>query len=165
VRVPRGLLFQVLITIRRTFQALDQALQPFLEEGWLTTVNAADPGAPPKQSALTIIATGEVQISSILNSPSPTRYIFYDAPLKELDENSTFTPALSPMASASFSSTVGARWVIPKLAREKILYYVNMAHAKGIAVRITNPIDFPVWIRYVVVSFPCFLPSTIRPYN
>jgi hypothetical protein len=98
------------------------------------------------------------QISSILNIPGPTRYIFYDAPLKELDENPMFTPSLSPMASASFSSTVGSRWVIPKLARKKILQYVKMGHDRGITVRITKPIDFPVWLRCVVAPLALLLP-------
>jgi hypothetical protein len=117
-------------------------------------VDAGDPGAQPKESALTIIATGNTQISSVLNSPGPNRYIFYDAPLKELDENPMFTPSFSPMASASFSSTVGSRWVVPKLARKKILQYVKMGHDKGITVRITKPIDFPVWLRCVVDPLP-----------
>jgi len=88
---------------------------------------------------------------SIMNSQGPLRYIFYDAPLKGLDGDPDFGPAISPMASASFSSLVGSRWVIPKLAKQKILEYVNMAHSKGIAVRVTEPIDFPVWIRCVVL--------------
>lgn len=115
-------------------------------------MDTGNPQAPPKQSALTIIATGNVEIPSFLNSPNPIRYIFYDAPLKELNGNPPFMPDLSPMASASFSSLVGSRWVVPKLAKNKILEYVGMAHSKGIAVRVTEPIDFPVWIRCVVGS-------------
>jgi len=138
----------------RTFDALDDALQPFLEEGWLTTVDTTDPQAPPKRSALTIIVTGNVPIPSIMNTKGPLRYIFYDAPLKNLDENPMFSQAFSPMASASFSSLVGSRWVIPKLAKKKILEYVGKAHSKGIAVRVTEPIDFPVWIRCVASSAP-----------
>lgn len=130
---------------------MDAALQPFLQSGWLTTVNTTNPQAPPKQSALTIIVNGNVQIPTSLDSPNPLRYIFYDAPLKELGENPIYTPALSPMASASFSSIVGARWIVPKLAKEKIVEYVVKAHARGIAVRITNPIDFPAWVRCVVI--------------
>lgn len=79
--------------------------------------------------------------------------MFYDAPLNELDGNPMYTPALSPMASATFSSLVGSRWMVPNLAKKKILRYVQTAHDKGIAVRVTEPIDFPVWIRYVVVPF------------
>lgn len=130
---------------------MDAALQPFLDKGWLTTVDTTNPGSQPKQSALTIVVTGNVPLPSILNSQGTLRYIFYDAPLKGLDGNQDFDPAISPMASASFSSLVGSRWVIPKLAKQKILEYVNLAHSKGIAVRVTEPIDFPVWIRYVVL--------------
>ena len=138
-----------------TLEALDLALQPFLLKGWLTTVDTRNLGAPPKQSALTIIITGGASPpQSILSSLNPIRYMFYDAPLKELDDGSVYTPAISPMASATFSSLVGSRWVIPHLAKKKILQYVNMAHEKGIAVRVTEPIDFPVWIRYVVAPFP-----------
>ena len=139
--------------LSRTFDALDAALQPLLARGWLTTANATNPDEPPRQSALTIVVTGNVPLPSIMNTKGPLRYIFYDAPLKELDGNPMFNPTFSPMASASFSSLVGSRWVIPKLAREKLLDYVHMAHSKGIAVRVTDPIDFPVWIRCVVLTF------------
>ena len=44
--------------------------------------------------------------------------------------------------------------MIPRLAKERILEYVKTAHNKGIAARVTEPIDFPVWIRCVVVSLP-----------
>jgi len=131
------------------FDALDEALQPFLAEGWLTTVDATNPRAPPRQSALTIVVTGDVPVSKLLDSPGPLRYMFYDAPLQDLDSNPAFTPALSPMASAPFSSIVGSRWVIPKLAEKRIREYVKIAHARGIAVRITKPIDFPVWLRNI----------------
>jgi len=33
------------------------------------------------------------------------------------------------------------------LAKKKILEYVNIAHEKGMTVRVTQPIDFPLWIR------------------
>jgi len=129
-----------------TLQAIDAALQPFLEEGWLTTVNTTNPRAQPRESALTVVITGTYPIPTIPNSQN-RRYMFYDAPLKELDQNPLYTPEVSPMASATFSSIVGARWVIPRLARGRILHYVRIAHDKGIAVRITEPIDFPVWLR------------------
>ena len=140
--------------VYRTFDALDAALQPFLQNGWLTTLDTTTPGSPPKRSALTIVVTGNVPMPSIMNSQGPLRYIFYDAPLKGLEGDPEFDPTISVMASASFSSLVGSRWVIPRLAKQKILEYVNMAHSKGIAVRVTEPIDFPVWIRYVVCPPP-----------
>jgi len=140
--------------VRRTLDALDAALQPFLEKGWLTTVDTTNPGSPPRTSALTIVVTGNIPMPSVMNNQGPLRYIFYDAPLKELDGDPEFDPTVSPMASASFSSLVGSRWVIPRLAKKKILEYVNMAHSKGIAVRVTEPIDFPVWIRCVVCPTP-----------
>lgn len=121
-------------------------------------MDTTDPDARIKQSALTIIATGNVPLPGILNPRGPTRYIFYDAPLKELGGGQNYTPAISPMASAPFSDIVGPRWVIPKLAEKKILEYVKPAHAMGIAVRLTEPIDFPVWIRCVVVSFFSLIP-------
>jgi len=132
----------------QTLEALDTALQPFLQAGWLTTVNTNNLEVPPSISALTIIITGgDSPPQHILNSPNPIRYMFYDAPLKELDSNPVYTPTLSPIASATFSSLVGSSWVIPSLAKKKILRYVKMAHDKGIAVRVTEPIDFPVWMR------------------
>ncbi|KAF9653363.1 hypothetical protein BDM02DRAFT_3087593, partial [Thelephora ganbajun] len=145
--IPLQLVMNIQSDGPSTFEALDVALQPLLQAGWLTTVNATNPEAPLKPSALTIITTGNTRLSSILDSPNPIRYIFYDAPLMELGENSTFTPVLSPMASATFSSLVGARWVIPRLAVKRIHKYVKIAHRKGITVRVTKPIDFPAWIR------------------
>ena len=147
------------MTLRRTIGALDQALQPFLQQGWLTTVDTTNPQEPPRQSALTIVVTGNVQLPLFLNSPNPNpiRYMFYDAPLMDLAKNPIYTSLISPMASAPFSSIVGARWVVPKLAKQKIIEYVNIAHSRGIAVRITKPIDFPVWVRCVVIPFPSSL--------
>ena len=101
-----------------------------------------------RPSALTIVISGDIPIPS-LGASDPIRYMFFDAPLKELDKNPMFIPTLSPMASATFSSLVGSRWVIPSLAKKKIMHYVKIAHDKGIAVRVTEPIDFPMWIRYV----------------
>jgi len=117
-------------------------------------VDTINPGGPPKRSALTIITTGNTPMPSTPGSSNPIRYMFYDAPLEELDENPIFTPDVSPMASASFSSLVGARWVIPRLAKERIQHYVKIAHDKKIAVRITKPIDFPTWIRCAVTHLP-----------
>lgn len=150
----------------QTLEALDAALQPFLHADWLTTVDTRDPEAQLNQSALTIIITGgDSPPPSILDPPGPIRYMFYDAPLEQLDDGPMYTPALSPMASASFSSLVGLRWVIPKLAREKILHYVQIAHEKGIPVRVTEPIDFPVWIRCVAAPFPSSSLSLDRTFD
>jgi len=146
-RLPLQLVMNIQSDAPSTFQALDQALQPLLNQGWLTTVDTTDPGAQPKLSALTIFVTGDVPLPCFLDSPNPKRYIFYDAPLMELDGNDMYTPALSPMASASFSDVVGSSWVIPRYAAKKIQKYVDVAHDKGITARVTNPIDFPVWIR------------------
>lgn len=41
---------------------------------------------------------------------------------------------------------------MPRLAEKKIRQYVKIAHDKGIAVRVTKPIEFPVWIRCVAIS-------------
>ena len=130
------------------------ALQPFLHQGMLTTLDTRDPGASLNQSALTIIMTGCIEPSDTFDPQSPVQYMFVDAPLQQLDGNEGGGP-LSPlsntlMASATFSSLVGSRWVIPRLAKKKIVQYVELAHSKGIAVRVTEPIDFPVWLRCAV---------------
>ena len=148
-----------------TLEALDVALQPFLHEGWLTTVDTTNPTASLNHSALTIIVTGDPRDPPpprILYPLGPIRYMFYDAPLMELSEDSVYTPAISPMASVPFSSLVGSSWVIPKLAKRKILRHVKMAHDKGIAVRVTEPIDFPKWIRCVVTFLPIIHLSNVR---
>lgn len=145
--MPLQLVMNIKSDALPTFQALDQALQPLLSRGWLTTVDTRDPRPQPKLSALTILVTGNVPLSCFLDSPNPTRHIFYDAPLKELAGNNVYTPALSPMASASFSDVVGSSWIIPRFAAKKIRDHVGNAHDKGITVRVTQPIDFPVWIR------------------
>jgi len=134
--------------VSQTIDALDAALQPLLQARYLTTADTKTPGAPLRLSALTIVITGVDSVpESVLNPQGPIRYMFYDAPLKELDGNPMYTPDISPMASASFSSLVGSRWVVPRLARKKIKHHVQIAHSKGIAVRVTEPIDFPGWIR------------------
>lgn len=136
--------------VSRTLEALSETLQPFLQAGWLTTADTRIPGEQLRQSALTIVITGvDGPPPSIVNPPGSTRYMFFDAPLQELDNNPMYAPSLSPMASATFSSLVGPSWVIPKVAKKKLLRHIKIAHQKGIAVRVTEPIDFPVWIRNV----------------
>ena len=137
--------------VASTLEALSETLQPFMQAGWLTKVVPGGPGGQLIQSALTIVITGVdgPPPGLIIDPPNSTRYMFLDAPLEELN-NPVYTPSLSPMASATFSSLVGSSWVIPKLAKKKLLRYITTAHQKGIAVRVTEPIDFPVWIRCVV---------------
>jgi len=79
-----------------------------------------------------------------------TRDYFFDAPLGNL--NSTFTPALSPIASGDYQVLVG--WSGKSPANETILEtiatQVNQAHAAGIMTRYYDTPLTPIYARNAV---------------
>lgn len=127
-------------------------IQPLYKAGYLTTHDTSNSTSGMNWGALTIIVTGNVPVSSVITGDpnDHIRYIFFDAPLKELDDpNVNYTITLSPIAAASWSSTIGARWLVPSLARNKIQYYVEQAHSRGIQARFWETPSFPSWVRLV----------------
>ncbi|KAL0255276.1 hypothetical protein I308_100073 [Cryptococcus tetragattii IND107] len=94
-----------------TWPYLEAALEPFLSKGYLTTYNTTSNELIP--GPLTIVGTGNTPLHRVYYSPS--RYIFYDAPLLELYHPHTlpasqygpettihWNPTISPIASAKF---------------------------------------------------------------
>lgn len=81
-----------------------------------------------------------------------TRDYFFDAPLGNL--NSTFTPALSPIASGDYEALVG--WSGKSPANDTILEtiatQVNQAHAAGIMTRYWDTPLTPIYARNAVWS-------------
>jgi len=79
-----------------------------------------------------------------------TRDYFFDAPLGKLD--STFTPALSPIASGDYQLLVGWDGKSPANVTilETIADQVNQAHAAGIMTRYWDTPLTPIYARDAV---------------
>jgi len=148
--LPLQLLVRVLSDGSSGYELLKQTIQPFYKAGYLTTYNTSDPDANLVFGPVTVIVAGEVPVSKVVDRDpdDPIRYIFFDAPLDNLDDPSVnYTTTLSPIAAASWDSTIGLRWLVPSLARKKIRYYVDKAHARGIQARFSSTPSFPRWAR------------------
>lgn len=114
-----------------------KALEPLRERDWLTTVN----GSTIKPGPVTIIGTGSSPLSLI--APVNLRDYFFDGPLLNL-EAQNITRAISPIASAAFSSAIGQIHGTGLNATQKktLEKHVKDAHDKGISVRYW---DLPSW--------------------
>ncbi|KAL4895988.1 histone acetylation protein-domain-containing protein [Aspergillus ambiguus] len=90
---------------RETFEAVISALQPLREQGYLTTVKD---NRTVNYGAVTVIGTGNTPLDMVASVAD--RDYFFDAHLDTLDdsENSGITSLISPIASTSFSSAIGA---------------------------------------------------------
>lgn len=145
------------------YQLLLSALQPLHNSGYLTNYDRSPSNPSPTSlnySSITAIASGTTLLSSITSNTDQIRYIFFDAPLKDL-QNGEYNNTISPMASASWDSTIGSRWLVPSLARKKIREYVITAHSKSITTRFYKTPDIPRWARLVQMLPTWFFNSTI----
>lgn len=86
-----------------TFDAVVEALEPMRKKGWLTTHD----GKTLQKGPITVIGTGSTPRARV-EAQSP-RFVFYDAPLGRLgeDTNKNITSAVSLIASTSLKSVVG----------------------------------------------------------
>jgi len=148
--LPLQLVIRVLSDGSSGYELLKQTIQPFYKAGYLSTYNTSDPNAGLVFGPVTVIAAGNVPVSKVVDGDpdDPIRYIFFDAPLDNIDDpNVNYTTTLSPIAAAPWGSTIGLRWLIPSLARKKIKYYVDQAHARGIQARFFDTPSIPKWAR------------------
>ncbi|KAG9238338.1 hypothetical protein BJ875DRAFT_368149 [Amylocarpus encephaloides] len=129
---------------KATWEVVKKALQPLREKGYLTSTN----GTYLFPGPVTVIGTGNTPLSLV--QPIQSRDYFWDGPLPTL--NSTFsniTSLVSPIASTSFTSTIGPvlGTELSSVQLEKLRSQVKTAHGKGIKVRYWDQPGWPIGTR------------------
>lgn len=129
------------LSARSTFAKVYEALEPLRRAGYLTTWSAGQP--VPLRGLLTVVATGNSPLASVQalgHAPGTPRDLFLDAPLAAVagDLGGTYSPALSPLASADFKRTFKSAWLLPCIGRRRLRAMVAAAHARGIQTRFWN---------------------------
>ncbi|KAH8102445.1 hypothetical protein BXZ70DRAFT_969881, partial [Cristinia sonorae] len=136
---------QLLVDIKsdgfETLPFVLKALEPLRAAGYLTTFA----NGTLTTSAVTVIGTGNSPLE-IVKQLSPRDY-FFDAPLMQLDDpslNTTWGPALSPIASTDYEVAVGWHGIgaISTAQLANLTKFVGEAHARGIKARFW---DTPAW--------------------
>ena len=91
---------------------------------------------------------GNTPLNQLINTP--IRDVFFDAPLGNL--NSSFTPALSPIASGDYLPLVGwdGKTPLNDSIRQKISSLVQQAHSVGLLTRFWDTPLYPIFARNAV---------------
>ena len=99
-------------------------------------------------SARSQLIPGNTPLDQLINTP--IRDVFFDAPLGNL--NSSFAPALSPIASGDYQALVGwdGKTPINDTIREKISTQVQQAHSAGLMTRFWDTPLYPIFARNAV---------------
>ena len=113
-----------------------------MDEDWLTV---SEDGVL-RQGPLTIIGTGSTPLSRVLAAQQ--RYIFFDAPLVDLDQELRiddriveWSPHISPMASAQWL------WSSYYSNAASIKRFSDQAHKRGIKCRWWGVARWPTYLR------------------
>jgi hypothetical protein len=128
-----------------TWPAVEKALQPLRDAGYLSYFNGTDIIPGP----VTIIGTGNSPYDYI--SSQATRDYFFDGPLQNLNESYPYT--LNPIASASLKSLIGqsteevAITGLNSTQVDSLRSYVEDAHSKGIKTRVWDVSWWPIQKR------------------
>ncbi|GES64179.1 altered inheritance of mitochondria protein 6 homolog ARB_06966 [Aspergillus terreus] len=135
---------------RETFEAVIAALQPLRDHGYLTTLKD---NKTITYGAVTVIGTGNTPLEMV--GPVADRDYFFDAHLDTLDnpENSGITSLISPIASTSFTSAIGAVRlgedddVLTAQQLDTLRSQMKNAKAKGIGARYWGTPYYPIRTR------------------
>lgn len=137
------LLLDFKMNSHNVWTSVERQLEPLREAGWLTFwTNSSGLIKRP----ITVVASGDALLAQV-TANSTYRYIFYDAPLGQLNE--TFTTANSYYASAPLAGAVGA---VPfgQLSSEQqnaIQVQVAQANASGLVSRYWDTPSWPIGWR------------------
>ena len=134
-----------MLFLSRSFPMVFEALEPLRRKGYLTTYNTQTEKLD--SSAITVIVTCHSNVLGLVQALE-TRDMFMDAPLLDI-ANPSFTPSISPTAHMSFLRHFGNTWLIGN-HRERLRKVVDVAHEKGIMVRIWGVPNSPQWLRWVL---------------
>jgi hypothetical protein len=99
---------------------------------------------PPKSKLI----QGNTPLYQLIDTP--IRDVFFDAPLGNL--NSSFTPALSPIASGDYEALVGwdGKTPVNDAILEKISAPIQQAHSAGLLTRFWDTPLYPIFARNAV---------------
>jgi hypothetical protein len=140
--LPLQLMIDLKSDVKVSFPMVFEALEPLRRKGYLTTYNTQTEKL--NSSAITVIITCHSSVLGLVQALE-TRDMFMDAPLLDIADPS-FTSSISPTAHMSFLRHFGNTWMIGN-HRERLRKVVDVAHEKGIMVRIWGVPNSPQWLR------------------
>ncbi|KAF9760918.1 hypothetical protein IL306_004046 [Fusarium sp. DS 682] len=120
-----------------------KTLDPLRQKGWLSHVSDGKFVSRP----ITVVGTGETEFHHV-NEATPSRDVFFDAPLRKLEE-AQYNNTNSYYASASFEQSigkVGSKGVKPEQLA-KLRRQISQAHSRGLKTRYWGMPYWPIRVR------------------
>jgi hypothetical protein len=127
----------------KSWPLLLEKLEPLRRKGWLSRVSDGKFVSRP----ITVVGTGETKFRMV-NEDNPSRDVFFDAPLKKLEQGS-YNNTNSYYASTSFKKTIGKvrKKGLKAKQLEKIRSQISQAHRRGLKVRYWGIPTLPLNVR------------------
>ncbi|KAJ5757554.1 altered inheritance of mitochondria protein 6 [Penicillium nucicola] len=128
-----------------TWPILLSQLAPLHHGGWLTRWN--DTSKTLTRGPITVVGTGNTLFDHVVADED--RYVFFDAPLKEISQNSTYTTENSYYASVSLFKAVGIVWPWGPTDSQKqtMQKMIRAAAERGLVSRFWSIPSWPVSLR------------------
>ncbi|KAF5026033.1 hypothetical protein F66182_1888 [Fusarium sp. NRRL 66182] len=120
-----------------------ERLEPLRQRGWLSHVHDGKFISRP----ITVVGTGDTEVR-LVNEETPSRDIFFDAPLDQLDEG-LYSNINSYYASVSFQESigyVGSKGLKPEQLA-KLRYQLSQARSRGLKARYWGMPYWPIHVR------------------
>ncbi|KAF4975097.1 hypothetical protein FZEAL_8076 [Fusarium zealandicum] len=119
-----------------------RTLEPLRQRGWLSHISNNVFISRP----ITVVGTGDTELGMVNETPS--RDVFFDAPLAELDEG-TYSTLNSHYASVSFEMIIGevGRGGLKPAQLDKLRDQIAKAHSRGLKVRYWGLPYWPLNVR------------------
>ncbi|KAF4151657.1 hypothetical protein CNMCM6069_003280 [Aspergillus lentulus] len=123
---------------------LDQ-LSPLRSAGWLSHWNETSKSLV--RGPVTVVGTGNTMFELVVAEED--RYVFFDAPLNDLAQNSTYTSENSYYASVSLQKAVGVVWPWGPTDNQKQIMQkmISAASERGLLSRFWSIPSWPVSLR------------------
>ncbi|KAM0435063.1 hypothetical protein ACHAPT_003152 [Fusarium lateritium] len=120
-----------------------ERLEPLRQRGWLSHVNNGAFISRP----ITVVGTGDTEVR-LVNDETPSRDVFMDAPLNELEEGE-YNSLNSYYTSVSFEKTIGSvgRGGLQPAQLAKLRSQISQAHSRGLKVRYWGMPYWPIRVR------------------
>jgi hypothetical protein len=134
-----------------TWSGLLNQLAPLRSAGWLSHWNGTSKTLV--RGPVTVVGTGNTVFDLVLAEED--RYVFFDAPLDEIAQSSTYTTENSYYASVSLSKAVGVVWPWGPTDNQKqtIQKMISAASERGLLSRFWSIPSWPVSLRMRLWQF------------